>query len=77
MNIFELDMIFIPVHIRAIPHWCLLCVDFVNKRFDYYDSIGGGKNTACLKVCICVVLSLSLFRVLASHPHPSMSIVGA
>jgi sentrin-specific protease 1 len=38
---------FIPIHLGN--HWCLSCVNFVDKTVKYYDSFGG-KNPKCLNV---------------------------
>ena len=36
-NIIDLDKVFIPVHVDA-SHWCLAVINFVDKRFECYDS---------------------------------------
>jgi sentrin-specific protease 1 len=38
---------FIPIHLGN--HWCLSCVNFVDKTVKYYDSFGG-KNPKCLNI---------------------------
>ncbi|VDK53352.1 unnamed protein product [Anisakis simplex] len=45
VDVFSFDILLIPVHLVA--HWCLAVVDFVNKRIDYFDSMGG-ENRQCL-----------------------------
>ncbi len=39
-NIFELDKFIFPIHVNNI-HWCCGCINFTNKRFEYYDSMKG------------------------------------
>lgn len=48
VDIFSKKKIFIPVHLEEEEHWCLICVDFVEKSIKYYDSLGG-RNFKCLK----------------------------
>jgi sentrin-specific protease 1 len=43
----ELDKLFIPIHIGE-NHWCMACINFVQKRFEYYDALGGS-NATCLQ----------------------------
>jgi sentrin-specific protease 1 len=50
VKIIELDKVFIPVHVGG-DHWCLAVINFVKKRFEYYDSLGGspGRIFTCLR----------------------------
>lgn len=38
---------FSPIHLGN--HWCLVCVNFIEKTVKYYDSLGGG-NSRCLNI---------------------------
>lgn len=51
IDIFSKKKLFIPVHIEEEEHWCLVCVNFVEKSIKYYDSLGG-KNFKCLKLIL-------------------------
>jgi sentrin-specific protease 1 len=44
-----MDKVLIPVHLGN--HWCLAVINFVDKRFEYYDSLGG-ENPKCLEVFV-------------------------
>ncbi|EFA81103.1 sentrin/SUMO-specific protease [Heterostelium album PN500] len=44
-DIFAKQKVCIPVHLGA--HWCLAVINFVDKRFEYYDSLLGD-NSQCL-----------------------------
>jgi sentrin-specific protease 1 len=46
IDIFALDKILVPIHLGN--HWCLAVVNFSEKRFEYYDSLGG-ENKKCLE----------------------------
>lgn len=46
-NIFALKKMFTPIHLGN--HWCLICVNFIDKTIKYYDSLGG-KNDKCLNI---------------------------
>jgi len=46
VDLFSLDKVIVPVHLGN--HWCLAIVNFNNKRFEYYDSLGGD-NLTCHK----------------------------
>ena len=46
-QIIELDKVFIPIHVGE-NHWCMACINFVRRRFEYYDSLGGN-NATCLQ----------------------------
>mmetsp|Transcript_25006 Transcript_25006/g.35018 ORF Transcript_25006/g.35018 Transcript_25006/m.35018 type:complete len:660 (+) Transcript_25006:108-2087(+) len=46
VDVFSLNYVIIPVHLGV--HWCLAVINFVDKRFEYYDSMGG-PNKAALK----------------------------
>jgi len=46
VDIFNLDKVIVPIHI--VNHWTLGVINFVEKRFEYYDSLGGD-NTSCLR----------------------------
>jgi len=41
-----MDKVILPIHLGA--HWCLAVIDFTNKKFGYYDSMGG-TNSHCIK----------------------------
>ena len=49
INIFEPDLILIPIHNNQ--HWSFLCVDNRIKRIRYYDSMGGS-NIECRKTIL-------------------------
>lgn len=38
---------FSPIHLGN--HWCLICVNFIDKTIKYYDSLKG-KNPKCLNI---------------------------
>lgn len=38
---------FSPIHLGN--HWCLVCVNFIEKSVTYYDSLGG-TNPKCLNI---------------------------
>lgn len=40
VKIVELDKVFVPCHVGN-NHWCLAVINFMEKRFEYYDSLGG------------------------------------
>jgi sentrin-specific protease 1 len=42
-----MEKVIVPVHLGN--HWCLAVINFKEKRFEYYDSMGG-KNYECLEV---------------------------
>jgi len=46
IDIFALDKVLVPIHLGN--HWCLAVVNFRDKRFEYYDSLGG-ENKKCLE----------------------------
>jgi len=46
VDILSMDKVIIPIHVGN-NHWCLCCINFKEKRFEYYDSLGGG-NKQCL-----------------------------
>jgi len=39
INLFEKDMVIIPVHLGV--HWCCACINLLDQRFEYYDSLHG------------------------------------
>jgi len=39
-SIFELDKFLFPIHVNK-THWCAGVINFKEKRFEYYDSLGG------------------------------------
>eukprot|EP01117_Protostelium_nocturnum_P019120 TRINITY_DN8197_c0_g1_i2.p1 TRINITY_DN8197_c0_g1~~TRINITY_DN8197_c0_g1_i2.p1 ORF type:complete len:574 (-),score=241.18 TRINITY_DN8197_c0_g1_i2:408-2129(-) len=39
IDVFEKDKIIVPIHLGM--HWCLAVVNIKEKRFEYYDSLGG------------------------------------
>ena len=47
IDIFALDKVLGPIHLGN--HWCLAVINFQDKRFEYYDSLGG-ENKKCLEV---------------------------
>ena len=47
IDIFSLDKVIVPVHLGS--HWCLAVINIRDKRFEYYDSLGG-PNAQCFKV---------------------------
>jgi sentrin-specific protease 1 len=46
VDIFQMEKILIPFHLGN--HWCMACINFSLKRFEYYDSLGGS-NSACIQ----------------------------
>ncbi|XP_060881028.1 sentrin-specific protease 1-like [Metopolophium dirhodum] len=46
-DIFACKKMFSPIHLGN--HWCLICVNFIEKTVKYYDSLGG-KNSNCLNI---------------------------
>ena len=46
-DIFACKKMFSPIHLGN--HWCLICVNFIEKTIKYYDSLGN-KNTDCLNI---------------------------
>lgn len=38
IDIFSFDILLVPVHLDT--HWCLMAVDFRERSFAYYDSVG-------------------------------------
>ena len=38
LKLFEYDLLVCPVHVHG-NHWCLAVVNFLDKRFEYYDSL--------------------------------------
>jgi len=46
IDIFELDKVVVPVHLGS--HWCLSVINFKEKKFEYYDSLGS-PNPKCLE----------------------------
>ena len=53
VKVIEMDKVFIPVH--AFNHWCLAVINFKDKRFEYYDSLGGSNDTLLQKLRMYVV----------------------
>lgn len=47
IDLFSFDKIFIPVH--KPQHWCLAVINIKEKKFEYYDSLGG-EGYSCLKL---------------------------
>jgi len=41
-----MDKVVVPIHLGN--HWCLAVINFKQKRFEYYDSLGSS-NDSCLK----------------------------
>jgi sentrin-specific protease 1 len=39
-DVLKLDYLLMPAHVGG-NHWCLAVVNFKQKRFEYYDSLGG------------------------------------
>ncbi|NXU68572.1 SENP2 protease, partial [Horornis vulcanius] len=48
VNIFEHDIIFVPIHLRA--HWTLLVVDLRKKTIKYFDSLGHRGDHICITI---------------------------
>eukprot|EP00457_Paulinella_chromatophora_P014247 gb/GEZN01014648.1/.p1 GENE.gb/GEZN01014648.1/~~gb/GEZN01014648.1/.p1 ORF type:complete len:214 (-),score=28.10 gb/GEZN01014648.1/:177-818(-) len=46
VKIAEQDKVIFPVHVHG-NHWCCGVINFLQKRFEYYDSLGG-RNALCL-----------------------------
>lgn len=46
-DIAALDKIVLPVHVGH-NHWCLAVINLQQRRFEYYDSLGGS-NPECLR----------------------------
>lgn len=46
-KIIEMDKVLIPIHVSG-NHWCLAVINFLQKRFEYYDSMGG-RNESLLQ----------------------------
>lgn len=46
-DIFACKKMLCPIHLGN--HWCLICVNFIDKTVKYYDSLGG-KNPRCLNI---------------------------
>ncbi|OLL25386.1 Ubiquitin-like-specific protease 1 [Neolecta irregularis DAH-3] len=42
VDFMDMDFIIVPVHLSV--HWCLSVINFRDKRFEYWDSLGGGGN---------------------------------
>lgn len=51
VDIFSKEKVFIPIHIEKDNHWCLVCINFIEKSIKYYDSFGG-RNLKCLKLML-------------------------
>jgi len=47
VDVISMDKVIFPVNINN-NHWCLAVINFVDKRFEYYDSLQG-KNPKCLQ----------------------------
>lgn len=43
------NKIFIPIHVAG-NHWTLAVINFIDKRFEYYDSLGGKNNELLTKL---------------------------
>lgn len=43
-KLIEMDKVLIPIHVSG-NHWCLAVINFIKKRFEYYDSMGGRNDT--------------------------------
>lgn len=49
VDLFSYDVLLVPLHITA--HWCLVVVDFRERRIAYYDSLGPPfKTPRCLRL---------------------------
>lgn len=46
-DIFSYKKMLCPIHLGN--HWCLICVNFIDKTIKYYDSLGGN-NPKCLNI---------------------------
>ena len=40
IKLLDFDKVFIPVHVHG-NHWCLAVINFLDRRFEYYDSLMG------------------------------------
>lgn len=47
VDVLKLDKIVVPVHVHG-NHWCLAIINMRDRRFEYFDSLGG-TNPTCLK----------------------------
>ena len=47
MDVFTLDKVILPVHVNG-NHWTLGIINLKQRRFEYYDSLGG-RNPLCLQ----------------------------
>uniref|UniRef100_A0A060TIE9 ARAD1D46002p n=1 Tax=Blastobotrys adeninivorans TaxID=409370 RepID=A0A060TIE9_BLAAD len=45
VDVTKLDYVFVPIN-RQNTHWCLAVVNNVDKRFEFYDSMGGNGRPA-------------------------------
>ncbi|KAK9454325.1 hypothetical protein V1511DRAFT_501700 [Dipodascopsis uninucleata] len=41
----QTDYIFVPINVHN-THWCVSIINLKNRRFEYYDSLGGGAGDA-------------------------------
>jgi len=47
IDVFELERLLFPIHVKKKNHWCLAVINLKAQRFEYYDSLGYS-NTQCL-----------------------------
>ena len=51
VDVFSFDYVLIPINLNN-THWALAAINFVKKRLEYYDAMGGG-GRACQEVWAC------------------------
>ncbi|XP_035665556.1 uncharacterized protein LOC118408807 [Branchiostoma floridae] len=47
-DLFSMDLVLVPVHLRVKKHWCLAVMDMRSKCINYFDSMGE-MNKECLE----------------------------
>jgi sentrin-specific protease 1 len=40
LDVFAVELIFVPINHNQ-THWCMACINVAERRFEYYDSMGG------------------------------------
>ena len=63
IKVIDLDKLLFPVH--SPGHWCLGVINFLDKRFEYYDSLGGTNN----HLSACASMSKMRQRITARCLH--------
>jgi Ulp1 family protease len=46
IDVFAMDRVIFPIHLGS--HWCLAVINFKEKKFEYYDSLGS-PNEKCVE----------------------------